>query len=563
MQHPDVDRKRPDPRPLPTYEHVRGLHVLRLRGDDYEMGHQHGAALREAIARGPLPYFDAYVQRMLAAGLGPRVGAAAGVALQRTVGRKIAAGFPARARRAMKGLADGAGLSERDVLRAVTMPETYLWVLRQILRVRRPALAPRHGVPLMGCTSALAWGSATADRALLHGRNFDYQGVGAWDAEQAVVFHTPSDGQRYVSVAAAGVLFGGITAMNASGLSLAVHQHLGCESFALGGTPVGVVGDDIMRNARSLDDARRILDGHRPNGCWTYVLGSAREEAALCYEITPAGRASIFERGGTFGYANVFFDEALGRTERHLYPAQWRNNLGRLRRVRELLAEGRGTIGPRDIAAMLGDVGTGCPFEGGIAMLMTVASVVFRPWDGRLWVATGRAPTSLRSFVAFDCATETASAGGQDDDISAGAPAALADALDDYRAAYEAYFNEDDVPAARVRLESAIRRAPEVGVLHYVNGLLALRDGDPRAAKESFDRALALGHHSAARLASVQLWRARALDGAGRREEALASYRAALGGDEPVRAAAERGLRRPWKARRFGIEMACADVPVP
>ena len=167
------------PSARPAYETHAGLHLLRIAGDDYEMGYQHGALLKEAIARGPLPYFERYVERMLGTGFGGGLGKALSHGLSHTVGRKIAAGFPEHAQRALAGLADGAELSKKNLLSAVTMPESYLWVLQQLLRFRMPRLAPHHGVPLLGCTSAMAWGAATEHGRMLHGRNFDYQDVGA------------------------------------------------------------------------------------------------------------------------------------------------------------------------------------------------------------------------------------------------------------------------------------------------------------------------------------------------------------------------------------------------
>src|SRR5262245_6834389 len=171
-QHLEPEKPAADQR----YARHAGFHVLRLSGDDYAMGHQHGAALRDAIAHGPVPYFERYVERMLGAGVGP-LGAAAAVVLRRTVGHRVAAGFPPHARRALEGLADGAGVARDKLLGACTMPETYLWVVHKLIRLRGAAVAPRAGASLMGCTSAIAWGGATKDGSMLHGRNFDYQGV--------------------------------------------------------------------------------------------------------------------------------------------------------------------------------------------------------------------------------------------------------------------------------------------------------------------------------------------------------------------------------------------------
>ena len=550
--------------PRARYERFADLHVLRLEGDDYEMGHQHGTLLRDAIRRGPLTYFDRYVERMLGASLGPQAGALLAAGLRRTVGSKIASGFPERARRGLDGLADGSGIDRRVLMGAVTMPESYLWVLQRVLDLRRPGVAPRHGVPLMGCTSAIAWGDATTDGKLLHGRNFDYQGIGAWDAEQAVVFHRPDHGMPYVSIAAAGILFGGITAMNAAGLTLVVHQHMGSRALRLGGTPIGLTGDEIMRHARNLDDARRILDADRPNGCWTYVIGSASDRAVLCYETTPDRRAAVREEGGTFGYANVYLDEALGATEHHLYPTHWRNNLARLRRSRQLLAERRGRHDPDSIAAILGDLGDpGCRFETTIAMMMTVGSVVFAPEDGVAWVATGRAPVSNREYVPFDLAREAPRrdlpplTGGRP-------PADVADAFDAYRDAHEAYFEHGDLPRARRAIARATELRPGEALYHFVAGLFALLDSDPTAAEGCLGRAIEIGHGVHERRAAFHLWRGRARDASGKRRDALRDYDVAKESpDRVTRDAASRGARRPWRPRRFAIELNFADVPVP
>jgi hypothetical protein len=559
-----LPKRTPDAALDGRYDTHRGLHVLRLSGDDYEMGYQHGALLRDAMERGPVPYFERYVERMLAGTLGNAGARVAAGALRRTVGRKIARQFPERALRGLDGLADGAGVSRAALRRGVTMPETYLWVLQRLIDSRGSALAPRHGVPTLGCTSALAWGGATTDGTMLHGRNLDYQGIGAWDTEQAVVFHRPDDGQRYVSVSAAGILFGGVTAMNGAGLTLAVHQHMASDAFKLGGTPIGITGDDVMRYAKTLDDAKRILDSHTPSGCWTYVIGSAHEKDVLCYEVTPSHRGVVQMEGETFGYSNIYLHPELAPTERHIYPSHWRNNAARWHRANGILEAAVGDITPETIAAIMGDRGeAGCRFEQAIAMVMTVASVVFRPDDGVVWVGTGRAPTSNRPFAAFDLETE----GPRADlpELVAGVPAAeVAEAFDAYRAACEAQFERGDSAAARRSMERARALQPEEPLFHYVAGLLAHLDADPAAAESAFDAALSVGHGEPQRRASFHLWRGRARDRLGRRAEAEADYRAASRDADPfTRSAAEQGLSRRWKPRRFGIEFTLADVPMP
>jgi len=559
-----------------TAERHHGLHVLRLSGSDYEMGHQHGTALRDAIARGPIPYFARYVERMLHSVVGSLarpLASIGGRALYETVGRRIAARFPSNVRQGLDGLADGAKIPRAELMRAVTMPETYLWVASRFIALQRAPIAPRHDVPTwpvamptMGCTSAVAWGDATTHGRMLHGRNFDYQGVGVWDREQAVVFHRPTDGQRYVSIAAAGILMGGITAMNESGLTLVVHQHLHSSDFDLGGLPIGVIGDRVMRHAKSLDDARKILDDHVPNGAWTYVITSARERSMLCYEVTAKRRAIVPLEPGqdTFGYSNVYLSEALSRLELHGYPTHWRNVAGRFHRARTRLAEMRGRIDESSIASILGDSGgSPCRFEDSIAMLQTVASVVFDAERGIVWVATGRAPVSTNEYIAFDLNEERVR-----HDLGTLHPAAELDeakrtAFDAYREGYEADFNDRDAVGARGCLERARAAQPEQPIYHFVAGLLSLRENDPHDAERCFDAAIDRGHPTEQRMAAFHLWRGRARDVRGARADACRDYRAALPGDPAVVRAAERGLRTAWRRSNVPIEWTFGDVVAP
>jgi hypothetical protein len=448
-------------------------------------------------------------------------------------------------------------------MRAVTMPETYLWVASLYKRLAASPLAPRQGVPTLGCTSAIAWGPGSTHGRLLHGRNFDYQGVGVWDREQAVVFHTPEQGQRYVSITAAGILFGGITAMNAAGLSLAVHQHIACTDFDLRGLPIGVAGDEVMRFAQTLDDARRLLDGHQPNGAWTYVVTSAREKRVLIYEVTSRRRAWYEPKDGVYGYTNIYLDQDLARTEVDFYPGYWRNNTRRFRLANERLRAGFGSIDGDAIAAILGQHDDACRLTGCISSLNTVASVVFDAERQLVYVATGRPPVSNREYLAFDLAGETARpdlprlVGGTRGDRGA------IDAFDAYRDAFLAHFNDRDLAAARGHLARARALAPGQSAYAAVDGLLALEARDLPSARTALDDAVRIGHTVPERIAQYHLWRGRARDALGERQAAEDDYRLALAGDPAVRRAAERGLDRRWKLAPPAIEWTFGDVLSP
>ncbi len=551
-----------------SLERVGDVNVLRVAGGFYEMGRQHGALLADQIADGPIPYYRHIVQKLMGrSALGPLSGLA-WTGIQRTLGRRVASGLPSFARETIRGIADGSGLDAQTFLDGCTMPDSMMWVAARLMQLRGHGPAVAHRIALgLGCTSAVAWGGATKDGMLLHARNFDYHGVSTWAKTKTVIFHEPDEGQRYVSVAAAGVGLGGVTAMNEAGLSLTVHQHMFTDRTALGGTPIGVVGDIVMREAKDLDDAQRIFEAHRPIGCWTYVVTDGRNREVLCFEESPERRVAKRVRAeGTFGYANIYLDEELGKTEVNLYGSYWRHNMGRHRRANELLEERRGTLDPQGMAEILADTGDPrCRVRESIAMVMTVGSVVFRPEDGTVWVGTGEAPTSHGAFLPFSLASQGHAP--ERGTLHAGATLESDEgaAFESFRRAYVAYLDDGDAEAARRHAREACARRADEPLYHALRGLLSIQLCDGEEAEEAFDRALAIGHADPERLASFHLWRGRARDLLGRRGAAQDDYRRALGhyGDPQVHAAAKRDLRRAFTARAarsINVDVGLADV---
>jgi tetratricopeptide (TPR) repeat protein len=189
---------------------------------------------------------------------------------------------------------------------------------------------------------------------------------------------------------------------------------------------------------------------------------------------------------------------------------------------------------------------------------------VFDPQRGVVYVATGRPPVCNRPYVAFDLHAravrrDIASVVGG----SKIADAAAIDAFDAYRDAFEAHFNGSDVAKAREHVGRARKLQPRQPVYAFVAGLLALAGEDASGALGAFDDALALGHDEPERIAAFRLWRGRALDALGRRDEALTEYAAAKSGDPNVKRAAEKNAKKPFKMRAPAIEWSFGDVISP
>ncbi|MEQ9319121.1 MAG: tetratricopeptide repeat protein, partial [Polyangiaceae bacterium] len=191
-------------------------------------------------------------------------------------------------------------------------------------------------------------------------------------------------------------------------------------------------------------------------------------------------------------------------------------------------------------------------------------SVVFRPEDGVLWVASGEAPTSHRRFVPFDMNREDHAPehGFLDPEV---AEDEAAEAFARYRQAQVAFVDEQDVDKAHRLATRARELQPDQALFHVLVGLLDLRLGRHREAFDGFGRALAIGHAHPERRAAFHLWRAHAADLVGQRDEAEKHYRACLGhhADVPVHRAARRGLRTRYTSRRArGVDVDFTYVDV-
>ncbi|NUP12868.1 MAG: hypothetical protein HOW73_43065 [Polyangiaceae bacterium] len=550
---------------------VGPLAVLSLEGSFAEMGEQHGALLAEQVARGPIPYFRRMVERLLGKPLGS-FAPHAGTLIQRLIGSRIERALPPFALETARGIARGAGLDEDVFLRGCTMPDSLLWLTARLQGLRDPGPAVAHRLALgLGCTSAVAWGDATRDGKLYHARNFDYYGVENWASNAAVIFHAPNEGQRYVSIGAAGVGLGGVTAMNEAGLTLTVHQHMFTDRTALGGVPIGVVGDIVMREAKNLAEAEAILRRHRSIGCWTYVITDGKAKQVLCFEENPERKVAVEldPSSSTFAYANIYLDAELGSTETALYGSYWRHNLGRYERAKELVERGRGTHDAQSMAGILADSGKDarCRVRDSIAMVMTVGSVVFRPEDGIVWVGVGEAPVSRGRFVPFSLAKRGYAPEAGSFSVE-GTGSAEDAAFSHFRAAYVAYIDGSDVDGAMAALDEAVAAAPTQSVYAATLGYLAIEANRPARAMAALSRAIEIGHPDVERVSAFHLWRGRAHDLDGRRDQAIADYRTCLGraADRPVHEAAKRGLKSPFNARaarRVHVEMSLGDVVMP
>lgn len=549
------------------------LRFLNVAGSVEEMAHDLGVRTREAVQMGAVPFFARHLEHVLD---NAPIGAASKLldrAAFRTLTRKLRRNVPDDFVSAVEGFARGAEVDIELLWRAYLMPETFLWLVGTYHRLLGTPRAPGvGGVPTFGCTSAIV-GPPFAP-SVLHARNLDYFGVGTWDRFPTVVAHRPTNGLAYVSVGSAGFVGGGITAMNSSGLTLAIHQHFVSDFDIDNGVPVGVAGDIVMRRAQTIEEAVAILRDHPPVAGWTYLLTEGDTGRAAAYEVAPGLDELTWMEGGKIGYANRYWAPSLSRAEVAFYPEYHRCNVARQDRVSACLVEQDTPPTLPEIAQILGD---GRDPRGErerligptILTLTTVTSVVFEPSERRVWVAAGPAPTSKGLFVPFHLDDQGVR---PDESVEPFLPdpgwheGLRGRAFAFYREAAILFSEDADTQRVLVALEHALVLCPDEENLRVLAGLVSLRLVRGRRAEGAFRRALE-NVRDEQRRAEIMLYLAWAHDLSGQRLAAKHLYRRVRDDDQASSATRSKARYHRWfrfdarKARGLNIDFTYGGVP--
>lgn len=401
-------------------EKVGNLNVLHLKGSAYQMGFQHGSLLRPEIVSGFYEYYTGCIARLVDASA--RTGTESFVAYLRAIVRKrlfanwiysrLLRTAPHEAKDEMQGLADGSGVPLDKILRAFVVADVFLYLIGLLFRTRRHIL-PRALMP--ACTSLAAWGPATVDGKVLHGRNLEFFGIGHWDTHPTVAFFAPEKGIPFVSITTAGVGTGGITSMNAAGLTLAIQIHV-TRDIAAEGTPMIWVGNEIVRRAETIADAVKLAAEFHPACGFSCTLTESKHPGAAVIEFSASRQRVRYATDHTLVMTNHYHDPELRHDELDINTSIRLNTNGRYVRGLGLLKERFGSIGVAEMAEFLGDHLD--PYTGryrALGSILTqphnITSVVFAPQDRQVWVAHGRAPVSHGPYIGLSMDEEPAAAG--------------------------------------------------------------------------------------------------------------------------------------------------------
>ena len=236
---------------------VEGLPIVYLSGTPYDMGRQHGEALREQVRRSVgevLAYFRRYLRL-------PLVGVWAINWWLDSAWNAARPHVPREYLDELRGLADGAGVPLRELYRLHAVPDrTY------------------------SCSNFAAWGKATARGRLVHMRNLDWN-IGAGIQRFAAVFVVrPAGKHAFLNIGWAGFI-GVLSGVNDQRISVG---QVGAETAdaSFRGEPMIFVLRRVLEDADSLDEAAAIVrDATRTVGV-NYVVADAKAQRGIVLETT-------------------------------------------------------------------------------------------------------------------------------------------------------------------------------------------------------------------------------------------------------------------------------------
>ncbi len=545
------------------------------------MGAQHGALLRRFGGyQAANAFYPTMAARMLAlavphaarrpmeAVVGPMLLAAAQV-LHRYRGRHFA-NYLAR----NEAMLAAAGMPARTAVAMLTMD-----VLQNAVGVLgRAGAFPAHVASfaaIPACSSVAVWGDASDDGALRHARTFDFPGATLWSAQPAVVFCDPDEGVRYGFVTTRGADLPGVTGFNEAGITITAHTRFHRDVRGTGAA-IADLGHEIVRRARTLDEAVSIARDVGASSSWGLLVSSAAERSAVVIETSGAAVEATRARREAQHLAttNRYLAEPLREGQTTTSAAFANDSDARYHRLNDRVRGAVGGLSGDDLESLLGDycAPDACDAGEGVQRLsgdcvvsaMAAQAIVAEPEARCIRVSVGSAPAGLGPYVTVPWSWDgdvgevaVASATGQGTGRSH-----RGGALTDedratarmYAEAGQAHLEGAPPREVRRRFEEIVRRAPREPGFRTVAAFFAMMGDDLAAARDHLRVALSL-EGGAVRRARLLLWQSRVLAALGEAREAdalRAELRAMTGeGTRVMRDEAAADAKRPVSRGRL------------
>ncbi len=249
---------------------------------------------------------------------------------------------------------------------------------------------------IIGCTAFAAWGDASEGGDLWVARNFDWEAGEIFDKEKCILYVWPEDGLAYVHVAWAGMA-GAVTGMNEAGISIHINAARTDETgFGRIGTPVSMLVKRVLEQARTIEDAHRILREAQVFVSDSYMVASRDEKRAVVIEKSP-DHCVLREatKPGMLLQSNHFLGEPWQADPVQKEQIERATTLYRWQRLEELTTKHHGKVNKDVCLSILRDrkgrgdkelgYGNRNAIDGGIC----AHSVIMNVSKGQMWVSSG------------------------------------------------------------------------------------------------------------------------------------------------------------------------------
>jgi isopenicillin-N N-acyltransferase-like protein len=358
--------------------------TFRFTGSHREIGEQFGTACTDLIHR--------HLEKALAR-LASKSGVARAAALEKALAyRPYVLRYVPFLDDEIQGVAAGARIS---------LAEAYLLQLRA--EVATPLATPDGSDDTNECTTFAVLPEATSNGVTLVGQNAD---LPAFYGEIAVVAEiTPDPSPRSGEDTPAVLMLlpaGQVSYIGINDRGLGVFANfVTCDGWRLG-LPRYMLSR-LALTQDSVDAAIAAVRAARRASSRNLIMADARGTAADL-ETTPARDARLDPEDGLLAHANHYVAEALLGEERSA-PASVANSRIRMARMQELLREHHGRLDAATMQTIMRDRAcypdTICraPSDSAGSDMMTFASVIAEPSEGRLSVAVG--PPHENPYVTY------------------------------------------------------------------------------------------------------------------------------------------------------------------
>ncbi len=413
------------------------------------------------------------------------------------------------------------------------------------------AAAKKHRVMqrfVGGCTNIAAFGSASDDGKVWHGRNFDFPGNGVIDRYRAVFIVEPDGAIPFVAIGWCGQYPEGVhTGMNARGLSVG-YMHAETPGETIMDAPfLWELFRKVLEKASSIEQAIAILEEGPRRGTANLLLADDEPPYAVVVEMT-SEQLAVRKAGNDVIYSSNHF------TTPELFYAENKDpdTFARYERLGQLAESLHGRFNLDRVISVLRDrydVHLGCEALGGdiIGTPANMLSVVFCPDDLSFWVAEGPAPAAYSRFIGFSLEDELQGKQAQCNLRSVSADRIVGteawDEVETFQKGWIAYLTGQDSTAVEY-LERAMSLRPCAGYGYHLGVALA-NLGRDKDAIGAFQAALACDSLSSF-CVPIYFRLGRIYETMGEKEKMRAAYRRILDldrGEGYIEAYARRALQ--------------------